>query len=159
MPTKVVRLAHLCVHLRTMDAPSWNYSVRYVDPLRTENTHLASGQTIVTDAPTDNHGLGQTFSPTDLLSTSLAACVMTIMGIHVQGKDYRIESIDANVQKTMASSPRRLDAIEVVFEVRVSGSCSDQDLAVLERVARACPVAKSLHPDVAQNLAFQFYRV
>ena len=141
-----------------MDAPSWNYSVRYVDPLRTENTHPPLAKRL-SRTPTDNHGLGQTFSPTDLLSTSLAACVMTIMGIHVQGKDYRIESIDANVQKTMASSPRRVDAIEVVFEVRVSGSCSDQDLAVLERVARACPVAKSLHPDVAQNLAFQFYRV
>ena len=63
------------------DSPTWNYKVSYVDPLRTENTHLKSGQTLLTDAPTDNHGLGEAFSPTDLLSTSLAACVMTIMGI------------------------------------------------------------------------------
>ena len=60
----------------------WNYKVTYQDPLRTVNTHLASGDKVLTDAPTDNHGLGQTFSPTDLLSTSLAACVATIMGIH-----------------------------------------------------------------------------
>ena len=141
------------------DSPTWNYKVSYVDPLRTENTHLKSGQTLLTDAPTDNHGLGEAFSPTDLLSTSLAACVMTIMGIHAKGKDYRVESIDANVQKTMASNPRRVDAIEMKIDVNISGVCSDQDLLVLERVARACPVAKSLHPDVRQVLSFRFYRV
>ena len=142
-----------------MDVSQPNYTVTYQDPLRTTSVHLASGQSLITDAPVDNHGLGQAFSPTDLLSTSLAACIMTIMGIHASSKPYTLESIEAQVQKTMASSPRRVDAIEIVFKVRVSKSCSDQDLAVLERVARACPVAKSLHPDVAQNLSFNFYRV
>ena len=136
----------------------WNYKVTYQDPLRTVNTHLASGDKVLTDAPTDNHGLGQTFSPTDLLSTSLAACVATIMGIHVQGREYDLISIDAQVQKTMAAQPRRVAAIAIEFEVVVSSSASDQDLDVLERVGRACPVAKSLHPDVDQNLTFAFRR-
>lgn len=67
--------------------------------------------------------------------------------------------MEAKVQKTMASNPRRVDAIDMVIDVNISGACSDQDLSVLERVARACPVAKSLHPDVRQVLSFRFYRV
>ena len=77
----------------------WNYSVVYQEPLRTVNTHLASNQTVLTDAPTDNHGLGEAFSPTDLLSTSLAACVMTIMGIHAQSRAYQLLGVEAQVQK------------------------------------------------------------
>lgn len=142
-----------------MDVSQPNYTVSYQDPLRTTSVHLASGQSIVTDAPIDNHGLGQAFSPTDLLSTSLAACIMTIMGIHASSKPYTLESMEAKVQKTMASNPRRVDAIDMVIDVNISGACSDQDLSVLERVARACPVAKSLHPDVRQVLSFRFYRV
>ena len=140
------------------DSPTWNYKVSYVDPLRTENTHLKSGQTLLTDAPNDNHGLGEAFSPTDLLSTSLAACVMTIMGIHVQSKDYELLGIDTHVQKTMAANPRRVAAIVMELDVRVSAQATDQDLKVLERVARACPVAQSLHPDVKQDLTFRFVR-
>ncbi len=140
------------------DSPTWNYKVSYVDPLRTENTHLKSGQTLLTDAPTDNHGLGEALSPTDLLSTSLAACVMTIMGIHSQSRDYQLLGVEAQVQKTMAAHPRRVAAIVILFSVKVSGDATDQDLAVLERVARACPVAKSLHPDLEQNLTFEFSR-
>ena len=136
----------------------WNYSVVYQEPLRTVNTHLASNQTVLTDAPTDNHGLGEAFSPTDLLSTSLAACVMTIMGIHAQSRAYELLGVEAQVQKTMAAHPRRVAAIVILFSVKVSGGATDQDLAVLERVARACPVAKSLHPDLEQNLTFEFSR-
>ena len=128
------------------DSPTWNYKVSYVDPLRTENTHLKSGQTPLTDAPTD------------LLSTSLAACVMTIMGIHVQSKDYELLGIDTHVQKTMAANPRRVAAIVMELDVRVSAQATDQDLKVLERVARACPVAQSLHPNVKQDLTFRFVR-
>jgi uncharacterized OsmC-like protein len=138
--------------------PSWNYKVTYQDPLRTMNTHLASGETVITDAPTDNHGLGQAFSPTDLLSTSLAACVLTILGIHTQDKPYTISAMEAQVAKTMATNPRRVAAIEIQFIVEVSGEASDRDLAVLERAGRACPVAKSLHPDVEQRLTFSFKR-
>lgn len=138
--------------------PIWNYSVVYEDPLRTRNTHLASGNVVVTDAPVDNHGLGQAFSPTDLLSTSLAACVMTILGIHAQDKPYALSSMKAHVAKTMAANPRRVAAIEIEFEILVSGDASDRDFAVLERAGRACPVAKSLHPDVDQRLTFVFQR-
>lgn len=136
----------------------WNYTVKYEDPLHTLNTHLASGETVVTDAPTDNHGLGQAFSPTDLLSTSLVACIMTIMGIHAQAKPYRLDTMDARVRKTMAANPRRVAAIEIEIEVVVSGEASERDLAVLERAARACPVAKSLHPDIEQHLTLMFQR-
>ena len=139
-------------------SPTWNYKVSYVDPLRTENTHLKSGQMLLTDAPTDNHGLGEAFSPTDLLSTSLAACVMTIMGIHVQSRDYDLLGIEAQVQKSMAANPRRVAAIAMEMDVRLSEQATDHDLKVLERVARACPVAQSLHPDVKQELTFRFVR-
>ncbi|MGB2424347.1 MAG: OsmC family protein, partial [Flavobacteriales bacterium] len=104
----------------------WDYTVKYEDPLRTLNTHLASGETVVTDAPTDNHGLGQAFSPTDLLSTSLVACIMTIMGIHAQAKPYRLDTMDARVRKTMAANPRRVAAIEIEIEVVVSGEASER---------------------------------
>lgn len=149
------------MHLARManeTAPHWNYTVSYQDPLRTLNTHLASGETVITDAPTDNHGLGQAFSPTDLLSTSLAACVLTILGIHIQDKPYTIRRMEAKVAKTMAASPRRVAAVEIQFEIEVSGEASDRDLAVLERAGRACPVAKSLHPDIEQRLTFVFQR-
>lgn len=137
---------------------TWNYRVSYQHPLRTVNTHLASGEKVITDAPVDNHGLGQAFSPTDLLSTSLAACVATIMGIHVESKTYDLLRIDAQVQKTMAASPRRVAAIKIAFEIEVSSGASDQDLALLERVGRACPVGKSLHPGIDQDLSFDFRR-
>ena len=138
--------------------PNWNFSSTYSHPLRTNNTHLASGQTVITDAPVDNHGLGQAFSPTDLLSTSLASCVLTIMGIHANSKAFDLISANGNIQKTMAANPRRVAAIRIDFHVVVSGGASDQELAVLEKVGRACPVARSLHPDLEQELHFSFER-
>ena len=145
MSSEVRRFAvgsgQVALHLAHM-AEQWNYTVSYQHPLRTTNTHLASGETVLTDAPTDNHGLGQAFSPTDLLSTSLAACVATIMGIHVEGKPYDLVRLDAKVQNNGSPTPR-VAAIAIAFEIEVSSEASDQDLAVLERVARACPVAKA----------------
>ncbi|MEY3010221.1 MAG: hypothetical protein RLZZ314_863 [Bacteroidota bacterium] len=138
---------------------AWNYTVRYEHPLRTLNTHLASGQTIVTDAPTDNHGLGEAFSPTDLLSTSLAACAMTIMGIHASSRSWSLVSMEARVQKTMAANPRRVAAIEIEFDISVSPDASEKELLALERAGRACPVARSLHPEIDQMLTFSFQRV
>ena len=136
----------------------WNFTSTYTHPLRTNNIHLASGQSVITHAPVDNHGLGQAFSPTDLLSTSLASCVLTIMGIHVNSKDYDLISANARIQKTMAANPRRVAAIQIDFQVVLSGGASDHDLAVLEKVGRACPVARSLHPELMQELHFSFER-
>ena len=136
----------------------WNFTSTYTHPLRTNNIHLASGQSVITDAPVDNHGLGQAFSPTDLLSTSLASCVLTIMGIHVNSKDYDLISANASIQKTMAANPRRVAAIRIDIQVVLSGGASDHDLAVLEKVGRACPVAHSLHPELMQELHFSFER-
>ncbi|MDB0025284.1 OsmC family protein [Flavobacteriales bacterium] len=138
---------------------AWNYTSTYQDPLRTNTTHLASGVAIQTDAPKDNHGLGETFSPTDLLSTSLATCIMTIMGIHSESRAYALAGIRANVQKTMAAQPRRVAAITIDLEVSISGAFTAHDQEMLERAARACPVAQSLHPELAKNLSFQFQRV
>jgi uncharacterized OsmC-like protein len=83
---------------------------------------------------------------------------MTIMGIHVQSRDYDLLGIEAQVQKSMAANPRRVAAIAMEMDVRLSEQATDQDLKVLERVARACPVAQSLHPDVKQELTFRFVR-
>ena len=147
------------VHLASMMAEhTWNFTSTYAHPLRTNNIHLGSGERVITDAPVDNHGLGQAFSPTDLLCTSLASCVLTIMGIHVNSKDYELISANASIQKTMAANPRRVAAIRIDFHVVVSGGASDQALAVLEKVGRACPVARSLHPDLKQELRFCFER-
>ena len=136
----------------------WNFTSTYAHPLRTKSIHLASGECVLTDAPVDNHGLGQTFSPTDLLSTSLASCVLTIMGIHAGSKEYDLMDVKANIQKTMAANPRRVAAIRIDFHVVVSDGASDHDLVVLEKVGRACPVARSLHPDLSQELSFSFER-
>ena len=138
--------------------PEWHYEVIYEHPLRTVNAHLASNDRIRTDAPKDNHGLGEAFSPTDLLSTSLASCALTIMGIHAQTKDYEIKAMTANVRKTMAAHPRRVAAIHIAFHVTVNGSISDREWMMLERAGRQCPVAKSLHPEIDQQLSFYLER-
>ena len=147
----------------------WNFTSTYTHPLRTNNIHLASGQSVITDAPVDNHGLGQAFSPTDLLSTSLASCVLTIMGIHVNSKDYDLISANASIQKTMAANPRRVAAIRIDFQVVLSGGASDHDLAVLEKVGRAwgletlvrraCSLWAGLEFDWKLNLVTQFEKL
>ncbi len=106
----------------------------YKGNLRNEMTHLQSGNTIITDAPTDNHGKGEAFSPTDLACAALAGCMMTIMGITAQSKGFNIDGATYEIQKTMAADPRRIG----------------------QRAADTCPVGKSLHPDVKVNLTMNF---
>jgi uncharacterized OsmC-like protein len=117
--------------------------------------HLASGQEVITDAPLDNQGLGQAFSPTDLVSAALASCIMTIMGIKAKDMDLTIESMNASVTKTMASNPRRIDCIEVQLEIKIHEANAKQR-ELLERTTRACPVARSLHGDVTKNVSFNW---
>jgi uncharacterized OsmC-like protein len=120
-----------------------DFEVHYPGNLRTEMRHLRSGALTVTDAPVDNHGRGEAFSPTDLVASALASCMMTVMGIKANDAGWNIDGMRARVWKTMASGPRRIAAIHVELWVP-AGSLSERDRTVLERTALTCPVAESL---------------
>lgn len=138
-----------------MNSMTPQFQLTYQDPLRTRMKHLASGQEVITDAPLDNQGLGQAFSPTDLVSAALASCIMTIMGIKAEDMGLTIESMNASVTKTMASNPRRIDCIEIQLEINIKEANAKQR-ELLERTTRACPVARSLHGDVTKNVSFNW---
>ena len=129
--------------------------VHYLGDLRTECTHTGSGSQIVTDAPLDNRGRGEAFSPTDLLSTSLACCLITVMGIRARDKGYPLNGLSAEVHKHMAPEPRRVVRIEVAIAMDGAG-LSTAMREELEHVARTCPVAHSLHPDLELELRFSY---
>lgn len=125
----------------------------YLGELRVEATHLKSGEVMITDAPVDNNGKGQAFSPTDTVATALATCMLTIMGIRAAKKEVNIQGAKAEITKTMAADPRRISAIDIkVFMPKIEMEERFQE--VLEIAARNCPVAKSLHPDIQQNIEF-----
>lgn len=130
-----------------------NMKAKYLGDLRVECTHLASGTTIVTDAPVDNQGKGEAFSPTDLCSTALAACAMTIIGIYGKKHDVDVSGMTASVTKEMSANPRRIGKIEVTF-VMPDREFTDKQKTMIERAAHTCPVHLSLHPDV--ELVFTF---
>jgi uncharacterized OsmC-like protein len=127
--------------------------VVYLGGLRTEATHLASGQTIITDAPVDNQGKGEAFSPTDLAATSLASCALTVMGISARNHGLDIDGATADVTKVMASEPRRIARIEVRI-VMPQKPYSEKDKKILEAAGRTCPVLYSLGADVEKVLEF-----
>ena len=127
----------------------------YLGSLRTEATHPRSGQHLVTDAPVDNKGKGEAFSPTDLLCTALATCMMTTMGITAQEHDIPVKRMEARVAKHMASDPRRVQRIEVKLEVAVEG-LTERWKALLELSGRTCPVALSLAQGLEQEISFRF---
>lgn len=128
---------------------------KYPGGLRTSSVHLQSGQVVITDAPTDNNGRGEAFSPTDLLSTSLACCMITIMGIVANRHNINIDGTEAEVSKIMGTDPRRV--IEIVVALTVQGKdLADKDKRLLENAAFTCPVAKSLHPDLKQTVSFNW---
>ena len=129
--------------------------VHYKGELRTDAIHLKSGEKIVTDAPVDNQGKGEAFSPTDLTATSLAACMITTIGIMAQNKNIEIEKMDAEVLKVMAANPRRISEIHVDLAVKVSPDNSVIRNLVMD-TAINCPVANSLHPDIKQEVNFSF---
>lgn len=128
--------------------------VTYLGSLRTECKHLQSGNTYITDAPTDNHGKGEAFSPTDTVATGLANCMLTMMGIKANDLKVSLEGATATVTKTMASNPRRISKIEVVFHLP---EISDQKIRkILEKTAETCPVHYSLHPDIEKEITFHW---
>ena len=129
--------------------------IYYKGDLRTEITHTNSGSIIQTDAPLDNHGKGQLFSPTDLTASSLAACMITLMGISANSHNFVLGAVNAEINKIMASNPRRIDKIQI--KLRFPDSEYDQkQKAFLKTAALNCPVAKSLHPDIVQDITFIF---
>lgn len=128
-------------------------TVIYLGELRTEATHTRSGSSILTDAPPDNQGKGTTFSPTDLLATSLACCMITVMGIKARDKGWNMDGTQAEIIKEMASDPRRVQAVRVRLTFP-EGNWTDEQKKILEHTAITCPVAKSLHSDLLQDIDF-----
>lgn len=131
--------------------------VIYLNELRTNAIHLASGNKIVTDAPIDNHGKGEAFSPTDLAATSLAACMLTVMGIYAQNHSVDMTGSSAEVTKIMnTEGPRRIVGIDVYLTMRTTVPMDDKMRTIFTNIAHTCPVAKSLHPDIAQHIVLNF---
>lgn len=128
--------------------------VKYSGGLRTEAKHIQSNNIIITDAPTDNHGKGEAFSPTDLLATSLAACIVTTIAIKAGNEGMTsIDGATSEVTKVMYSEPRRVGEIHVKITFP-KNNYSDKEKKIYENTAHACPVARSLHPDLKQVLEF-----
>ncbi|MHA6250101.1 OsmC family protein [Pontibacter sp. CAU 1760] len=127
----------------------------YNGSLRTSAQHIASGNSIITDAPVDNNGKGEAFSPTDLVCAALGSCMMTIMGILANRSDIDIDGITLETTKVMAAEPRRIAEVILNFTLPVDKTYTDKQRAMLENAARTCPVALSLHPDVKQTVTFQ----
>ena len=126
-------------------------TVRYLGGLLTEARHERSRTLIGTDAPVDNRGKGSAFSPTDLLATSLACCMLTTMGIVANDRGIPFNSAVARIVKHMSPAPRRVAGVDVHLELKDEGLTAEQR-ALLEEAARTCPVALSLHPDLVQVL-------
>ena len=128
-------------------------NITYLGGLRTEATHLRSGKIILTDAPPDNNGKGEAFSPTDLMSTSLGSCMLTVMGIVAERHQLDITGTTVEITKIMDANPRRV--VEIVVDMTFpKNGFSDKDKVLLENTALTCPVAKSLHPDLKQTVRF-----
>ena len=128
--------------------------VTYLGNLRTENEHLKSGSTFITDAPTDNNGKGEAFSPTDTLATGLANCMITVMGIKARDMQVNMDGTTALVTKTMAADPRRISKIEVVLNF--PSGIDEKARKILENTGRTCPVLYSLHPDIEKVITFNW---
>ncbi|WP_350290808.1 OsmC family protein [uncultured Croceitalea sp.] len=128
--------------------------VTYTGGLRTTCHHLRSGNEFITDAPVDNNGLGEAFSPTDTVATGLVSCMLTMMGIKARDMEVDMAGATADVTKHMAADPRRISKIEVDFEL--PASVSEKNRTILERTANTCPVHYSLHPDIEKVVTFNW---
>lgn len=129
-------------------------TVSYTGQLHNDLTHLQSGNIISTDAPTDNNGKGEAFSPTDLLASSLAACALTIMGMKADDLGIDLKGTRAEVNKEMAANPRRVAKVRVDFYL--NANLDERSRTLLEATAHTCPVAKSLSADLVQELVFHY---
>ncbi len=128
--------------------------VIYLGELRTECEHLKSRSKFITDAPLDNQGKAEAFSPTDTVATALASCMLTTMGIKARDLKVDLKESYAEVTKHMESNPRRISKIDV--NLFLKGRLSDKEKAILENIARTCPVIQSIHPDIEKNISFNY---
>jgi putative redox protein len=131
-------------------------TVIYAGELRTVATHLQSGSEIETDAPVDNQGKGERFSPTDLVATALAACMVTTMGIKARDMPLDLRGMKTSILKIMKPDPRRIAGINVSFDFPDNLLVDDKQKAILERTAHTCPVMYSIHPDIEVNIVFNW---
>lgn len=133
--------------------------VRYEGELHCSARHGPSGSTLATDAPVDNHGRGETFSPTDLCATSLGACMLTVMGILAKKRSWNIDGLDVHIVKEMTTSPpRRIERLRVTVDApeAIAGKLSQEARAELEHAAHTCPVRLSIHPQIEVPLQFRW---
>lgn len=130
-------------------------SAEYKGDLRTEARHIRSGNTIITDAPPDNNGKGMAFSPTDLVCSALGSCMMTLMGILANREGINLNGMHWEVEKIMASNPRKIAEIRIVF-AHPNLVATDDQKEKLRRAALTCPVALSLHESIKQDVTFNF---
>lgn len=130
--------------------------VIYEGNLRTIATHLKSGTIIETDAPIDNNGKGERFSPTDLVATALASCMVTLMGIAARTHTINIDGVACEIEKIMVAPPRRIGEIKVNMSFPASQQYSDKQQKILEHAALTCPVYLSLHPDIKKSVSFNW---
>ena len=126
----------------------------YKNNLRTEAEHIASGEKIITDAPIDNNGKGEAFSPTDLVATALGSCMITIMAIVAEKHGIDVSRTNALVKKEMGSNPRRIS--EIAIDINMDKNIEKKDRNRLEKAALACPVHKSLHPEIKKKIKFYY---
>lgn len=131
-------------------------SIVYEGNLRTVCTHLKSNTVIETDAPPDNQGKGERFSPSDLVATALGACMMTIMGIKARDMEVDIAETRIEVEKLMKSDPRRIGGINLTFHFPDTLKLDEKQRTILERAAHTCPVIYSIHPDIEVNVKFNW---
>ncbi len=127
----------------------------YLGELRTEDIHLKSSNRIITDAPTDNHGKGEAFSPTDLVCAALSSCMITIIGIRARKHQIKLEGLEADVTKFMSSDPRQISKIQVNLKLKSTNATPEQ-ITMLQEAARTCPVALSINPSIEQDVSFDF---
>lgn len=130
-------------------------SATYLGNLRIESIHQKSGTKLVTDAPTDNHGKGECFSPTDLLATALMNCMITIIGIYCNNNNYLFTYCEAEIEKIMVNTPRRVGGLNLTLDLS-KNNWNKEERKHIEAAGRACPVAKSISKDIAIHLVFKY---
>lgn len=128
--------------------------VTYLGDLRTSSIHLQSGSEIISDAPLDNNGKGEAFSPTDTVANGLASCMFTVMGIKAREMGVDFSGSTAEVTKIMAAEPRRISEIHITFQMNLEAD--DKTKTILERTGMTCPVHYSLHPDIKKEITFNW---
>ncbi len=131
-------------------------TIVYEGNLRTVCTHLKSGTTIETDAPIDNQGKGERFSPSDLVATALGSCMLTIMGIKARDMEVDLTGVKIQVEKIMATEPRRISGINLTFYFPAGLKTNEKTRTILERAALTCPVKESIHPDIDLKVVFNW---